>query len=76
VFKTVKTEGITLVPWLMDRSTGSVAWPAGDQTTLDLKTLPVYSWQPWEQVKYSERLKLSYEEMKKVFEQIPSSQMN
>ncbi|WP_337032901.1 hypothetical protein [Paenibacillus illinoisensis] len=75
-FKTVKTEGITLVPWLMDRSTGSVAWPAGDQTTLDLKTLPVYSWQPWETVKYSERLKLSYEEMKKVFEQIPSSQMN
>ncbi|WP_458461926.1 hypothetical protein, partial [Paenibacillus sp.] len=68
-------EGVTLIPWLTDRATKKVSWPGGEQTTLDLKTLPVYSWQPWEQVQYSERLKLSYEKMKKSYEKIPSFQI-
>jgi hypothetical protein len=73
-FETVAVKGVTLIPWLMDRSTGNISWPGGEQKTLDVKTLPIYSWQPWEQVQYSERLKLSYEEMKKRYEQIPSFQ--
>ncbi|CAI6066043.1 hypothetical protein PAECIP112173_01984 [Paenibacillus sp. JJ-100] len=75
-FGTTTVEGITLVPWLTNRSTKQVFWPGGEQTTLDLKTLPVYSWQPWEQVKYSERLKLSYEKMKQTYEKMPSFQIN
>ncbi|MBP2248640.1 hypothetical protein [Paenibacillus xylanexedens] len=71
-FSTVAVEGVALIPWLTDRATKNVSWPGGEQTTLDLKTLPVYSWQPWEQVQYSERLKLSYEKMKKSYEKIPS----
>lgn len=71
-FSTRTVEGITLVPWLTNRSTKQVSWPGGEQTSLDLKALPVYSWKPWEQVKYSERLKLSYEKMKQTYEKMPS----
>ncbi|WP_339273453.1 hypothetical protein MKY59_20345 [Paenibacillus sp. FSL W8-0426] len=73
-FETETTQGITIVPWLTDRATGKVAWPGGEKNTLDLRTLPVYSWKPWEQVNYSERLKLSYDAMRERFEQIPSFQ--
>ncbi|WP_342551885.1 hypothetical protein [Paenibacillus sp. FSL R7-0652] len=74
-FSTTTVEGITLVPWLTNRSTQQVSWPGGEQAALDLKTLPVYSWKPWEQVQYSERLKLSYEKMRQNYEKMPSFRM-
>ncbi|WP_433946290.1 hypothetical protein [Paenibacillus sp. SN-8-1] len=66
-FSTVKTEGITFVPWIVDRGTKQVSWPGGNESKLDLKDQPIYKWNPWETVEYTEHLKAGYYDLKDVY---------
>ncbi|NKI24339.1 hypothetical protein HFN20_24545 [Paenibacillus dendritiformis] len=66
-FTTVKTEGIRFLPWLSERGQASAGKKAEPYAFLNI---PVYQWDEWEQVGYTERLKQSYTDMKTIFEQL------
>ncbi|MWV45114.1 hypothetical protein GRF59_15930 [Paenibacillus sp. HJL G12] len=69
-FSTVKTDGIRLIPWLVEQNGTRVSWPGGTANTFDINDIVPYSWQPWETVQYSEQLKQSYYSMKDVYSQL------
>ncbi|MBP1999377.1 hypothetical protein J2Z69_000396 [Paenibacillus shirakamiensis] len=66
-FTTTKTEGITFVPWIVDRKTKKVESSNPNKATLDMKKQPQYTWNPWESVKYTEHLKAGYYDMKDIY---------
>lgn len=69
-FRTETTKGIRLLPWIVDRQSGkAVGWEQTNEP-YPVSALPRYSWAPWEQVSYHERLKQSYSIMKDVYHQI------
>lgn len=69
-FVTETAEGIRLLPW-MERSDGTSTL-ASDATDVPytLSRLPVYTWEPWEEVRYYERKKQSYYAIQKAFQEI------
>ncbi|MOA19245.1 hypothetical protein D3C78_1396120 [compost metagenome] len=69
-FTSATTQGITFVPWIVERSNNEASWPGGG-TTVDLGNQPKYTWSPWETVKYTEHLKESYYALKNFFENLP-----
>ncbi|MEF3354822.1 hypothetical protein PV403_16825 [Paenibacillus sp. GYB006] len=73
-FQTVTTEGIRLIPWLTDLSSGNVSWPGGKEDTFDIQDIQAYSWDPWETVNYSERFKKSYDLMKETYSELQTQQ--
>ncbi|GAB6990490.1 hypothetical protein [Paenibacillus pini] len=66
-FSTIKTEGVRLIPWIVDRTSGAVSWPGGSQSTFNVQDIIPYTWKPWDTVQYSEQLKQSYNIMKKTY---------
>ncbi|WP_425281268.1 hypothetical protein [Paenibacillus cellulositrophicus] len=69
-FGTTTTDGIRLIPWIVQRDGSGVSWPGGDQKTLNVQSLPLYTWKQWDTVQYSEQLKQSYYIMKDAFTKI------
>ncbi|WP_106768142.1 hypothetical protein [Paenibacillus faecalis] len=76
-FQTATTDGIRLVPWMTDRASigdaddSEALNGSDDGEELRLHTIDPYTWEPWETVRYSERLKKSYYAMKQLFTEIP-----
>ncbi|CAG7641140.1 hypothetical protein PAESOLCIP111_04210 [Paenibacillus solanacearum] len=69
----VPSQGIRLVPWIAQRSDGSVqGLDGGNGGAYPVASLPLYSWPAWEQSAYTERLKQSYPLMQEAFRQIGS----
>lgn len=79
-FKTKKIEAITLLPWITERTKTEQSesnsptkqlkeGQSGEVLRLD--NAATYTWEPWETVKYSERLKKSYYAMQEFFNKIP-----
>lgn len=69
-FSTVTTEGIRLIPWLVEQGGSKVSWPGGAAKTLNVQDIAPYTWKPWDTVHYSEQLKQSYDAMKKVYAEL------
>jgi hypothetical protein len=61
----VTTPGIRLLPWMRDNSSGEVSGLAG--RPVSVKQLPLYTWELWNEVQYTERKKQSYDIMKEAF---------
>ncbi|MGM1045929.1 MAG: hypothetical protein ACQEXX_07280 [Bacillota bacterium] len=71
-FKTTTAGGIRLVPWIVDRTeVGNVDNNSTVGEVISLQSTAPYTWEPWETVKYSERLKKSYYAMKEFFIGVP-----
>ncbi|MDF2718470.1 MAG: hypothetical protein K0R28_5395, partial [Paenibacillus sp.] len=68
--QTRKVDGIRLVPWITDRSTGQVKGLGDGGDVVDVSKLPKYKWKAWNQVQYQERLKKSYAIMQEAFRKI------
>ncbi|MBD2864299.1 hypothetical protein [Paenibacillus oceani] len=68
-FASTDTKGIRLVPWIADMATGEAVGLEDTSSggMFPVSRLPVYSWNPWEEVGYVERLKASYGMMKQAF---------
>ncbi|PZE19593.1 hypothetical protein [Paenibacillus xerothermodurans] len=65
------TEGIRLVPWIVQRSDNSVIGLGNqDSATYPVTKLPIYRWKAWDKVQYGERTKQSYDMMKETFHQL------
>jgi hypothetical protein len=65
------TQGIRFVPWTRQRSDNSVTGlDNGDSSPYSVSKLPVYRWEAWNKVQYSERIKQSYEIMKQAFQKL------
>ncbi|MED4601069.1 hypothetical protein P9314_10180 [Paenibacillus validus] len=65
------TQGIRLLPWIVQRSDGSVRGLVKDAgAEYPVSKLPAYTWPAWNKVQYVERLKKSYDLMKDAFHQI------
>jgi hypothetical protein len=63
------TEGIRLVPWIRERATGRIEG-LGEGGGYSLSQIPHYTWEPWEEPKYVERKKKSYDIMKQAFAEL------
>ncbi|WP_019421384.1 hypothetical protein [Paenibacillus sp. OSY-SE] len=71
VFKTETTEGIRFLPWVSERSASQAKKDkAKASKPYALRNIPVYQWNQWEKVGYTERLKQSYDEMKQLFHRL------
>lgn len=68
--QTRKVDGIRLVPWITDRSTGQIKGLSDGGDVVDVSELPKYKWKPWNEVQYQERLKKSYAIMQEAFRKI------
>ncbi|TDF93846.1 hypothetical protein [Paenibacillus piri] len=65
------TEGIRFVPWIVKRSDNSViGLDNGGGGAFPVSKLPIYRWDGWNKVQYTERVKQSYDIMKQAFEKI------
>jgi len=69
--KSVKTEGIRLVPWIEKRAGGGIVGLGDGNSVYRVTDLPRYRWNSWNSVRYNERPKQSYEIMKDVYHQVP-----
>ncbi|MEK3912865.1 hypothetical protein [Paenibacillus sp. FSL H7-0331] len=63
------TEGIRLVPWIVNRATGKITGLEGT-SSYPVSQLPIYSWKPWDQVTYVERVKQSYKLMQQAYQSL------
>lgn len=63
----VKTQGIRFVPWMVDKRSGQVLGLGSGDSVYPASKLPVYTWPMWNEVKYRERLKKSYDILKEVW---------
>nr|WP_246245959.1 hypothetical protein [Paenibacillus lemnae] len=70
-FKTVASEGIRFLPWLDERDTKPDSNGSASSMNLSLDQIPPYTWEYWEAVQYSERLKKSYYAMQEFFMKVP-----
>lgn len=75
-FSTTTVEGIRLIPWITDRAAGQGSDQhsgASSDTaeSINLQDITPYTWEPWETVTYSGRLKKSYYEMQELFQRLP-----
>ncbi|MFC7681859.1 hypothetical protein [Paenibacillus sp. GCM10028914] len=68
-FKTATIESIRLLPWIVEQQSNG---QTGE--VLDLQNTASYTWEPWETVEYSERLKKSYYAMQEFFTKTPDIQ--
>lgn len=68
-FKTAAVEGIRLLPWITKQNSDR-----SNDEVLNLQNAAFYTWEPWDTVKYSERLKKSYYAMQKFYTGIPDTQ--
>ncbi len=55
-----QVEGIRFVPWIEDVATHEIKGLGEPGSTFAVSKLPVYKWAPWNEVRYTERLKNSY----------------
>ncbi|BFH61600.1 hypothetical protein [Paenibacillus azoreducens] len=69
-FSTVTTDGIRLIPWLVQKGETKASWPGQASDTLDIRNIKPYTWKPWDTVHYSEQLKQSYYAMQKVYSEL------
>lgn len=69
-FHTETSRGIRLLPWLQSTAGGTKLAAKAAGKPYRLSRLPVYSWEPWEQVRYHERRKQSYFAIQKAFQEI------
>lgn len=70
-FKTETTEGIRFLPWVSERSASQANnAKAKASKPYALHNIPVYQWNKWDKVGYTERLKQSYDEMKQLFHRL------
>jgi hypothetical protein len=65
-----KVSGIRLVPWILDRNTNEVKGLGDGQAEVDISKMPKYTWKPWNEAQFQERLKKSYTIMQKAFNEI------
>jgi hypothetical protein len=72
--KSVKTEGIRFVPWILDRVNHQIVGLGSENSVYPVTRLPRYQWPGWNEVKYQERKKQSYDIMKKALTESPASQ--
>lgn len=67
---TEKVKGIRFVPWIVDRATQEVRGLGDGSDVVDISKRPLYSWKPWNEVSYQERLKQSYAIMQQAFREL------
>jgi cbb3-type cytochrome oxidase subunit 3 len=63
------TNGIRLVPWIEQRTDGQIIGLEGS-SPYTVSQLPLYTWKPWNTVKYIERPKQSYKLMQQAFQAV------
>jgi hypothetical protein len=69
----ISTQGIRLLPWIVQRSDGSILGVEGAKGAYPVSKLPIYTWPAWDKVQSIERLKKSYGLMKDAFHKIDSA---
>lgn len=70
------SKGIRLVPWIVQRASGTVSGLDGAGGPYPVSKLPVYKWSAWNKVQYVERPKKSYDLMKEAFNKIDEAAPN
>ncbi len=72
-FKTETIAGIRFVPWIVDKQTNAVSGLNAEEAggrPYDLSQAPLYAWDGWETVAYTERLKTGYFMMQNAYREI------
>ena len=69
-FVTETTRGIRILPWISDKAGDGPGTVEQAGNPYPLTRLPIYSWEPWEDVRYHERKKQSYPLIQKVFQEL------
>ncbi|TBL72498.1 hypothetical protein EYB31_29100 [Paenibacillus thalictri] len=67
------TAGIRLLPWIVNRSNGTVLGLEPGSGSYPVSKLPMYTWPAWDNVQYVERHKKSYDLMKDAFHKLDVS---
>ncbi|GIP48016.1 hypothetical protein J53TS2_16070 [Paenibacillus sp. J53TS2] len=74
-FSTTESDGLTLIPWIMERGEAGVLGPGTEsgetRENVSLDAFPKYVWQPWETVQYTERLKSGYYALQAFYQSLP-----
>jgi hypothetical protein len=68
---TENVQGLHLVPWMVDGQTNQLKGLGDGKSIIDVSKMPMYTWQPWDQVNFQERLKKSYGIMQQAFQETP-----
>ncbi len=71
--QTENVDGIHLVPWMVDGQTNQVKGLGDGKAAADVSKMPMYTWEPWDEAHFQERLKKSYAIMQKAFREIPET---
>lgn len=71
-FATEKIDGIRFVPWIVNKETNRVVGleDRNASGSYPVTRIPKYTWEGWDTVTYTERLKPSYAAMQQVFQEI------
>jgi len=71
-FSTEAIEGIRFVPWIVDKETNEVVGLGAETASgsYPVTQVPKYTWDGWDAVTYTERLKPSYTAMQEVYKEI------